>query len=93
MCSNYLEALIYNLNEKNHDEQEDRHYSLHLSYKTIFKLTHSQYYLQFSAINSELQLHSGALISARKSLNIIKSELKEWQETFLHQKNKNKADY
>ena len=37
------------------------------------------YYLQFSAINSQMDNHSGALISAQKALNVLKGEVKWWE--------------
>jgi heterodisulfide reductase subunit A-like polyferredoxin len=51
----------------------------------VSKIGLAQYYLQFCAINSQLGNHSGALVSARKALQLIRNELKEWKR--LHEKN------
>ena len=42
------------------------------------KIGLARYYLQFCAVNSQLGNHSGALISARKALNIVHKELIQW---------------
>ena len=39
----------------------------------------ASYYLQFSAINSQMDNHSGALISAQKALNVLKGDVRGWQ--------------
>jgi len=41
-------------------------------YNFSSKLGLAKYYLQFCAVNSQLGNHSGALISSRKALDIIK---------------------
>lgn len=41
----------------------------------------AKYYLQFCAVNSQTDNHSGALVAARKSIEITKSVFKELSET------------
>ena len=45
--------------------------------KQLFAL----YHLQFCAVNSQTDNHSGALVAARKSIEITKSVFKELSET------------
>lgn len=73
-CSNYIEALIFNFNSRKSTD----HSASALGGREG-NLGLAQYYLQFCAVNSQLSNHSGALISARKALHILRSELSHWR--------------
>ena len=83
-CSQYLEALIFNFNSfmKAADPEdsrgrpkrsEDSILAEGLDRKTCL----AKYYLQFCAVNSQTDNHSGALIAGRKSIEIMKSLFRE----------------
>lgn len=73
-CSSYIEALIFNFNSRKNNDNSSNALTTREG-----NLGLAQYYLQFCAINSQLGNHSGALISARKALHIIRSELTHWR--------------
>lgn len=78
-CSNYIEALIFNLNSRRNSVPS----SPAPAFFRESKLGLAQYYLQFCAVNSQLGNHSGALISARKSLHLIRGELRDWRKQLM----------
>ena len=87
-CSNYLEALIFNISShlktSTPSPREVEDYiktsgslSSHLRDSLYGKpinqrIQLSKYHLQFCAINSQLRNHKGALISGRRAIAIIK---------------------
>jgi hypothetical protein len=85
-CSQYLEALVFNFNSfmktdvpmtaddrgKNR-RTEDSIIAEGLDRKTFL----ARYYLQFCAVNSQTDNHSGALIAGRKSIEIMKGLFRE----------------
>lgn len=90
-CSNYLEALIFNLNYYLTKEipKSDFKGVLNLSrmesceednlFSKSFhvRVELAKYHLQFSAINSQLKNHENALKSGYKAINIMKGVFKE----------------
>lgn len=79
--SNYIEALIFNLNSRLKSEPSSPMSIYAQRERKLSKLGLAEYYLQFCAVNSQLSNHSGALISARKSLDLLKIELKVWKKS------------
>jgi hypothetical protein len=95
-CSQYLEALVFNFNSfmktdppprndpfKNDSHSDDRKrrsedsiIAESLDRKTFL----ARYYLQFCAVNSQTDNHSGALIAGRKSIEIMKGLFRELAE-------------
>jgi CII-binding regulator of phage lambda lysogenization HflD len=71
--SNYIEALIFNLNSRLKSEPSSPMSIYAQRERKLSKLGLAEYYLQFCAVNSQLSNHSGALISARKSLDLLKN--------------------
>jgi hypothetical protein len=85
-CSQYLEALVFNFNSfmktdvpmaaddrGRNRRTEDSIIAEGLDRKTFL----ARYYLQFCAVNSQTDNHSGALIAGRKSIEIMKGLFRE----------------
>ena len=69
-CSNYIEALIYNLNCEIREEGDcEDGLILRDNMEVRSKLTH--YYLLFCAVNSQLKRNEGALIAAKRANNLL----------------------
>ena len=92
-CSNYIQALIFNLNSKK--KQNGNILTQQKKEENYCKFSLAKYYLQFCAVNSQLGNHSGGLISARKALTIIRKQLSMWQRLIegRNVKMRNRADY
>ena len=83
-CSNYLEALIYNINIYMNETERSTVADSKRKVKgksadegqgietTAMKTLLTRYYLQYCAINSQKGNHSGALVAGRKSIENIK---------------------
>lgn len=91
-CSNYIEALIYNINcdLKDSEFQSPIGDELHTNHSLISnesglisienigkKTSLATYYMLFCAINSQLKNNSAALIAAKKSNVILRNTFKE----------------
>ena len=91
-CSNYLEALIFNVSSHLKTTTPSPHHSDHyiptasLSShlrETLFgkppalRLQLCKYHLQYCAINSQLRNHKGALVSAQRTISILKDLFQE----------------
>lgn len=89
-CSQYLEALIFNFNsfmkpaehpdDPRHKDRPKRSEDSIIAEGLDRKTFLSKYYLQFCAVNSQTDNHSGALIAGRKSIEIMKALFREMAE-------------
>ena len=91
-CSNYLEALIYNMNEylKLGDASINKKYSSSVSTCSQNFVDKSlrlvKYHLQYAAINSQLKNHGDAFDSSKRAIELLQLLFKSLNKNFKHEK-------